>query len=298
MGHRNVQAAYRDGRVVEHGARHVLVRMANESHDDHHPPVYWGGWEPLAEAIALEVPAKDDESEDADKRRKKVRRVVNGHVNKLVEAGLISREGPPAKPGRTQRYALHLTEVPHDGESSGTPPRGTTQESDTPSRGTSGTPPRVTEVPHDGVPNSNDRKRTAAAGGTAALLAEAGLPDGQEFDLMTWLKTTGKAKKSAPGLIAHASREGYLTDLVQEYLATQAAKKSTGSGWGRGVPADPYGLNTCTDHPEQNLVNNACSECSNEHAGPERVHDNKVVPNCRHCRADANTRRLQAAQLG
>ncbi|CAM3632502.1 hypothetical protein E4A47_09845 [Micrococcus flavus] len=76
----------------------AAVRMALTARDDGAPPLYYGGWEDIAEALGYRTPGAEHES---------VRRQTQRVVTKLGRKGLITSSGQ-ARPRVRAEYALNV----------------------------------------------------------------------------------------------------------------------------------------------------------------------------------------------
>ena len=76
----------------------AAVRMALTARDDGKPPLYYGGWEAIAEALGYWTPEAEHES---------VRRQTQRVVTKLVRKGVITSSGQ-AQPRVRAEYALNV----------------------------------------------------------------------------------------------------------------------------------------------------------------------------------------------
>jgi len=97
MGASNVAAVYTHWRKLPDRAFRLLTYMALVSMDRDMPPRYFGGVDPLVEALGRDLPATH-----AD------RVAVSGALTQLARVGAVSRATTPAR-GRRAEYALHLT---------------------------------------------------------------------------------------------------------------------------------------------------------------------------------------------
>lgn len=99
MGASNVVAAYAYWRGgLSHRDLHALVFMAVTALDSDRPPVYYGGWEAVAQALGL----------DLEGNRASAKRTTAKALTALTEAGAITSSGT-ARAGVRAEYALNLT---------------------------------------------------------------------------------------------------------------------------------------------------------------------------------------------
>ncbi len=104
MGARLAMAALDTARRqgFDGAATRALVRMSLSALDDDPKPVYYGGWENIANAIGRTVDPNDPRSIRAAKE------AVRVAMRPLAEAEVVE-VGQRAAPGRNTRYNLHLT---------------------------------------------------------------------------------------------------------------------------------------------------------------------------------------------
>lgn len=99
MGASNVVAAYTYWRGrLSHRDLHALVFMAVTALDSDRPPVYYGGWEAVAQALGL----------DLEGNRASAKRTTVKALTALTEVGAITSSGM-ARAGVRAEYALNLT---------------------------------------------------------------------------------------------------------------------------------------------------------------------------------------------
>lgn len=97
MGVRNASAVYVWWPHLTHRDHRLLVRMALSALDDGQPPVYFGGWQFLAESLGLDVKGNPNNAKEAVRRA----------LSRLVKAGAVVSSGH-ARTGRRAEYALTL----------------------------------------------------------------------------------------------------------------------------------------------------------------------------------------------
>ena len=98
MGASNVVAAYTYWRArLSHRDLHALVFMAVTALDSDRPPVYYGGWEAVAQALGL----------DLEGNRASAKRTTVKALTALTEAGAVTSSGT-ARAGVRAEYALNL----------------------------------------------------------------------------------------------------------------------------------------------------------------------------------------------
>lgn len=133
--------------------------------------LYFGGWEPLALALGWELPADDDKSPEANRRRRKLRNYVVTALGKLRERGLIEPQ-ERARTGVRQRYRLNLDSTPASGAQS-TPASGAHLD---PSEWGDSTPasgaPRTHEEQGEDLPQDSTTHPSASPTGRAGAGAD------------------------------------------------------------------------------------------------------------------------------
>lgn len=107
MGDRNLTAVHRWWSALPDFPYRVLAVMAFATLDDDTPPVYYRGWEFLAERTGRRLPSRDDDDKDVTKARASLRVTVMKALRVLRDAGAIEQISPGV-PGRNARYALKL----------------------------------------------------------------------------------------------------------------------------------------------------------------------------------------------
>lgn len=154
MGASNVAKVFANWRHLSHREARALAFMANMALDTDKPPVYFGGWQALAEALGL----------DCDGKRSNAKEQYRRTIAALVNAGAVISSGQ-AKLGVRAEYALAL-DAELTFQPAGTGRNiGWTAVSRT-NRGTltvphvdnpEGAPPSTEKVPHVGPPESGER---------------------------------------------------------------------------------------------------------------------------------------------
>jgi len=95
----------------------VLSTMAFSSMDHDRPPVYFGGWEFLADRSGRPVPERDDDDLDVSKTRRSIKRAIMAAIKILKDLRIVVVLSS-GKAGQNARYALMLS--PGVGDSTAT----------------------------------------------------------------------------------------------------------------------------------------------------------------------------------
>lgn len=88
-------------------ARFVLIMMASVTLDENPKPKYWGGDEPLLQALGRANPPASDTSVEAQRVRHSNDVTLRKALGQLIAAGALSYAVRPVK-GRRAEYWLHL----------------------------------------------------------------------------------------------------------------------------------------------------------------------------------------------
>lgn len=187
MGAQNVAKVFANWRHLSHREARALLFMANTALDADKPPVYFGGWQAVAEALGLDPEGR------LENAKEQFRRTIAG----LVTSGAVVSSGQaklkvraeyalaldpeatfqPAGTGRNigwqsvPRSVITTEKVPHMGHPKGAPV--STEKvphvghSEGGKRGTLKVPPRSTEEPLGGIPD--EEIRGIQSGGALSL---------------------------------------------------------------------------------------------------------------------------------
>lgn len=94
-------------------ARIVFTRMCAMAKDDDAPPVYFGGWAPLATALGYSLALEDAQDPTLLERKKTTaQRRVRATLRALKDLGLIVPATTNRPTGRRQHFALILDQHP------------------------------------------------------------------------------------------------------------------------------------------------------------------------------------------
>lgn len=112
MGSQLARAVSSEWGHLPAGPYKLLMRMALYSLDSSTDPAkpaaqYWMGWKHLSQALGRKPPEDDENSPEANTRRRTIQDEVRRHTNALVTKGAVQRVVD--SPGRGTRQVWKLT---------------------------------------------------------------------------------------------------------------------------------------------------------------------------------------------